>query len=46
MPHYILAGGVLQRQRARAVLSEKQLLSLLPDYEVEPVLDRDGSAER
>lgn len=46
MPHYILAGGVLHRQRATAVLSEKQLLSLLPDYEMEPVLDRDGSAER
>ena len=46
MPHYILARGVLQRQRATAVLSEKQLLSLLPDYEVEPVLDRGGSVER
>ena len=45
MPHYILAGGVLQRQRATAVLSEK-LITMLPDYEVEPVLDRDGSAER
>ena len=31
MPHYILAGGVLHWQRATAVLSEKQLLSLLPD---------------
>ena len=41
MPHYILAGGVLQRQRATAVLSEKQLLSLLPDYEVEG--HRDGA---
>ena len=46
MPHYILAGGVLQRQRAPAVLSKQQLLSLLPDYEVEPVLDRGGSVER
>ena len=35
----------MQRKRATAVLSAKQLLALLPDYETEPVMDRGGRVE-